>query len=63
TVPPTDNWLLDFLGVARPSHTSLADSTGLSVTLPKADEPDQPFIERRQRGTVGPDGSRLYNER
>jgi hypothetical protein len=45
---PSDNWLHDFLGIARLVPVNLADSTGLSVTLPKTEESEQPFVERRQ---------------
>lgn len=55
------NRLTDFLGVAPPS--SLTDATGLSVTTPKTEEPKQPFVERRQRVSVAPDGTKLTNER
>jgi hypothetical protein len=55
------HWLTDFLGIAKPANP--LDATGLSVTTPKTEEPGQPFVERRQRVAVDPDGSKLKNER
>lgn len=37
---PPASWLTDFLGLALAIPVSLAESTGLRVTLPGADEPD-----------------------
>ncbi|MCR4303668.1 MAG: hypothetical protein NUV63_05505 [Gallionella sp.] len=55
------DWLSDFLGINPPP--SLTESTGLNVTTPKTKEAKQPFVERRQRVSVAPDGTKLTNER
>lgn len=59
TCKGTTNWFKDFLGLSEP--ISLTESTGLSVTQQKVEEPKQPFVERRR--AVNADGTRVKNER
>ncbi|OGS96465.1 MAG: hypothetical protein A3H31_08415 [Gallionellales bacterium RIFCSPLOWO2_02_FULL_57_47] len=55
------NWLADFLGVT-PSAVNLAESTGLNVKMPAAEEPKQPFVERSQRRSRDSDASKPTSE-
>ena len=54
-------WLADFLGVT-PSAVNLAESTGLNVKMPAAEEPKQPFVERSQRRSRDSDASKPTSE-
>ena len=56
------SWLGDFLGIDKPL-VNLSGSTGLNVTMPKTEQPEQPFVERRQSVRVDMDGTKLRNER
>ena len=62
--PESDDqgWLTDFLGV-KEQEINVADATGLNVSTPVVEEPKQPFVERRQRVSIAPDGTKLTNDR